>query len=74
MKDLSMVFSNLGSEQCTMLDATKNRIVDLNFTSDMPIISVLYCVLLTVLHSESYLISEQFTITDLFLNRHCRMT
>jgi len=69
-----MVFSNLGSEQCAMLDATKNGIVDLNFTSDMPIISVLYCALLTALHSESCLISEQFTVTDLFLNRHCRMT
>jgi len=57
-----------------MLDATKNGFVDLNFTSDMPIISVLYCAFLTALHSESYLIFEQFTVTGLFLNRHCRMT
>lgn len=69
-----MVFSNLGSEQCAMLDPTKNGIVQLNFTSDTPIISVLFCALLAALHSESYLISEQLRVSDLFLNRHCRMT
>jgi len=69
-----MVFSNLGSEQCAMLDPTKNGIVGLNFTSDMPIISIPYCALLTALHSESYLISEQFRFSDFFLNRHYRLT